>query len=169
VSEAGYYKLPLSDDYLILLGRQARACGGIELITKWLLRAFLNPHDVNQPAAQVRRLSHAEAVDELRRVAPGRLSGLGSVQRLHVERNLGWLDEAGQVMRKRNDYLHGFWLAPDDEAGIPAGYWNRRQERVPVPIDTLRPDVEKAERVERGGVSVLRYACVSLDVPRVAQ
>jgi hypothetical protein len=62
MSDRGYYTLPLSDDYLVLLGRQARASGGIELITKWLLRAFLNPKDVKAAAARVRDLTHHQAV-----------------------------------------------------------------------------------------------------------
>jgi hypothetical protein len=168
VPEAAYYRLPLDDTYLILLGRQARACGGIELITKWLLRAFLNPADVNESVTRVRRLSHKEATDELLRVAPSRIATLEPVPRFHVELNLGWLDEARGVMRKRNDYLHGFWLPPDDDLRIPAGFWNRHGERIPIPVDTLRRDVENAEHVERGGVAVLRYACESLNVPLVA-
>ena len=117
----------------------------------------------------MRDLSHYEAVELIGQAAPDRHSSLSPVQAFHADLNLTtWLDEARDVMRKRNAYLHGYWLPPEDERGV-AGYWDKHQKRIDVDLSAITAEVERAELVERGGVSVLRYAGEVLGVPSAAE
>jgi hypothetical protein len=163
-----FYELPLSDDYLVLLGRQARAAGAIELTTKWLLRALLNPRDVNEAASRVRGLQYARTVQLIRDITPARADAMEPDTRFHFLHNItSWLDAADEVMRKRNAYLHGYWLPPDEESPLP-GYWDRRQQRTPMDLATLTAEITRAEEVEDGGAIMLRQSLEWLGCPRPA-
>lgn len=157
--------LPLPPEYLALLGRQARAAGAIELIARWLARALLTPQDVNASAVRVRKLQYSHVVQVIRDLAPARADAMNAVTRFHFMNNVtSWLDEADQVMQKRNSYLHGYWLAPDDDSPFP-GYWDRQQRRTEVDFPTLTRAVEVAEHTETGGVIMLRQSLEMLGCP----
>jgi hypothetical protein len=127
-----YYELPLPDEYLVLLGRQARAAGAVELIARWLVRVLLTPQDFTQSADRVRRLQYAQVAQMARDVAPIRADAMKPVTRFHFVNNLtSWLNAADGVMQKRNAYLHGYWLAPDQDSPLP-GYWDRQERRTSV-------------------------------------
>lgn len=160
------YELPLPEEYLVLLGRQARAAGTIELITKWLTRALLTPQDVNASAKRVRTLQYRQVTQVARDLAPARADAMDAPIRDRFLREVtSWLDASELVMRKRNAYLHGFWLAPDEDSPLP-GFWDREQRRTGIDLPTMTAAAEEAERIEAGGVSVLRQSLGMLGCPK---
>lgn len=138
----------------------------IELTTKWLARAFLNPQDIPSTARRTRDLTNYAAAELVLELLPDRCATLDAVMGPALQLNTStWITVARKVMRKRNDTIHGFWMPPDED-GV-AAFRDRYHQRIPMSVEELEQEVLRAETAAQSGVDVFRFVGQALQIPTV--